>query len=213
MRRTLVAGLFLATVAASGTAQAGWQKTKWGMTPEQVEAIYGKSLRPLSSDDQESAKHLSDTHVPCRMSYATEDFHFDVRFAFDPSDRLAAVYLFDTPPSCAPLTKAFHGGIPILCEERVVQRQVRVTGAEAYRFVRVLNRSCGATHNVAVLALNEHEVEARELMGRYHSFDDGRPKTIAQWKLALRTLSEHPTWLATGERLYAGLRKAGMPEE
>jgi hypothetical protein len=106
MRRTLVAGLFLATVAASGTAQAGWQKTKWGMTPEQVEAIYGKSLRPLSSDDQESAKHLSDTHVPYRMSYAAEDFHFDVRFAFDPSDRLAAVYLFDTPPSCAPLTKA-----------------------------------------------------------------------------------------------------------
>ena len=62
----------------------------------------------------------------------------------------------------------------------------------------------------AVFALKGRDIEAHEALKQY--FTHGRLKTIAQWK-ALRAEADTPAYLAYRERLYEGLRKAGMPEE
>ena len=64
---------------------------------------------------------------------------------------------------------------------------------------------------VAALALTDHNAEAREALQRYLALPSAGPlKTIAAWKAHLE--SQH--WLPAGvsERIYDGLRKAGMPE-
>jgi adenylate cyclase len=66
---------------------------------------------------------------------------------------------------------------------------------------------------LAALALNGHQTEANETLGRYLASQDNRPKTIARWRLAVQAYTDNPVWLASGERFYEGLRKAGMPEE
>jgi hypothetical protein len=65
---------------------------------------------------------------------------------------------------------------------------------------------------VAALALTGHDAEAREALKRYLALSTIGPlKTIAAWKANLE--SHH--WLPAdaNERIYDGLRKAGMPEE
>ncbi len=63
---------------------------------------------------------------------------------------------------------------------------------------------------VAALALTEHGAEAREALQRYLALPSSGPKTIAACKAHIE--SQH--WLPAGvsERMYDGLRKAGMPE-
>ena len=63
----------------------------------------------------------------------------------------------------------------------------------------------------AALALAGHDEEARETLKEYLAAPDARPKTIAAFKKNIN--SNNPTYLATRERIYEGLRKAGMPEE
>lgn len=62
----------------------------------------------------------------------------------------------------------------------------------------------------AALALAGHDDQARELLAEYLAAPDARPKTIAAFKK--NSNSNNPTYLATRERIYEGLRKAGMPE-
>ncbi len=65
---------------------------------------------------------------------------------------------------------------------------------------------------VAALALTDHDAQAREALQRYLALPTTGPlKTIAAWKAHLE--SQH--WLPAGvsERMYDGLRKAGMPEK
>jgi tetratricopeptide (TPR) repeat protein len=66
---------------------------------------------------------------------------------------------------------------------------------------------------IASLALDGRDVEAREALAQYLSFNDRRPKTVSQWRLQVRAYSDNPAFLAAFERLYEGLRKAGLPEE
>ena len=64
---------------------------------------------------------------------------------------------------------------------------------------------------VAALALTDHDAEAREALQRYFALPSSGPlKTIAAWKAHL----EFQHWLPgeVSERVYDGLRKAGMPE-
>jgi adenylate cyclase len=64
---------------------------------------------------------------------------------------------------------------------------------------------------VAALALTDHDVEAREALQRYLALPSTGPlKTIAACKAHIE--AQH--WLPAGvsERVYDGLRKAGMPE-
>jgi adenylate cyclase len=63
----------------------------------------------------------------------------------------------------------------------------------------------------AALALAGHDEEARETLKEYLAAPDARPKTIAAFKKNIN--SNNPTYLATRERIYEGLRKAGMPED
>jgi adenylate cyclase len=65
---------------------------------------------------------------------------------------------------------------------------------------------------VAALALTHHDAEAREALQRYLALPSTGPlRTIAAWK----EHDESQHWLpaVVGERVYDGLRKAGMPEE
>jgi class 3 adenylate cyclase/TolB-like protein/tetratricopeptide (TPR) repeat protein len=62
----------------------------------------------------------------------------------------------------------------------------------------------------AALALIGEADEARSTLGRYLSSGQNTGRTIAHLKA--QQLSDHPVFLAYRERLYDGLRKAGMPE-
>jgi adenylate cyclase len=65
---------------------------------------------------------------------------------------------------------------------------------------------------VAALALTDHDADAREALQRYLALPAIGPlKTIAAWKAFL----ESQQWVPAGvrERMYDGLRKAGMPEQ
>ena len=65
---------------------------------------------------------------------------------------------------------------------------------------------------MAALALTDHDAEAREALQRYLALPSTRPlKTIAAWRAHLE--SQHRFPAGVSERMYDGLRKAGMPEE
>jgi adenylate cyclase len=61
------------------------------------------------------------------------------------------------------------------------------------------------------LGLIGHDAEAREEVQRYLAMPEARVKTIAAFKEQRN--SNNPSYLATRERIYDGLRKAGLPEE
>lgn len=73
------------------------------------------------------------------------------------------------------------------------------------------NDSLAQVYLAATLAQTGHETEAREALVRYLSLPGTRTKTIAGFKK--QTNSDNPAYLAERERLYDGLRKAGMPEQ
>ena len=71
---------------------------------------------------------------------------------------------------------------------------------------------------VAALALTGHDAEAREALKRYLALPSTRSlKTIAAWKAFHNSQApkqgDDPRFVEMNERLYDGLRKAGMPEE
>ena len=61
------------------------------------------------------------------------------------------------------------------------------------------------------LGLIGHDAETREEVQRYLAMPEARVTTIAAFKEQRN--SNNPSYLATRERIYDGLRKAGMPEE
>jgi adenylate cyclase len=63
----------------------------------------------------------------------------------------------------------------------------------------------------ATAALVGQDEEAHEALARYLSLPGTNSKTIAALKK--QTISANPTYLAMRERVYEGLRKAGMPEQ
>ena len=68
---------------------------------------------------------------------------------------------------------------------------------------------------VAALALTGHDAEAREALQRYLALPSTGPlRTIAALKaLLLRTGRRSTPASRSNERVYDGLRKAGMPEQ
>jgi tetratricopeptide (TPR) repeat protein len=67
---------------------------------------------------------------------------------------------------------------------------------------------------VAALALTGHDAEAREALQRYLALlSTGLLKTIAAWKAHQTSLGGDPRFVEMNERVYDGLRKAGMTEE
>jgi adenylate cyclase len=67
---------------------------------------------------------------------------------------------------------------------------------------------------VAALALAGHDAEAREALQRYLALPSTGPlKTIAAFKAHFSAQGGGPASVEANERVYDGLRKAGMPEE
>jgi tetratricopeptide (TPR) repeat protein len=84
---------------------------------------------------------------------------------------------------------------------------------ELFRRANALNPSPTPNYLylAAAQALSGREADARETLKRYLAIPSVRTRSIAAWKA--RTYSTNPTYLAMRERVYAGLRKAGMPEQ
>ena len=67
---------------------------------------------------------------------------------------------------------------------------------------------------VAALALTGKDAEAGEALKRYLALPSTGPlKTIAAWKAHQTSIRGDPRFVEMNERVYDGLRKAGMPEE
>ncbi len=65
----------------------------------------------------------------------------------------------------------------------------------------------------AALALTGQQADAHEALNRYLAVNGVTSKTIAQLRKQQLSLADNSTWVAYNERLFDGLRKAGMPEE
>jgi adenylate cyclase len=65
----------------------------------------------------------------------------------------------------------------------------------------------------SALALTGRQAEARETLKRYSTMTGVTTTTIGQLRKQQLSLADNPTWVAYNERLFEGLRKAGMPEE
>jgi adenylate cyclase len=65
----------------------------------------------------------------------------------------------------------------------------------------------------AALALTGQQADAREALKRYLAVNGVTTTTLAQLRKQQLSLADNPTWVAYNERLFEGLRKAGMPEE
>ena len=66
---------------------------------------------------------------------------------------------------------------------------------------------------MAALALAGHDAEAREALQRYLALPSTGPlKTIAAWKSFYSAQGGGPARVEANERVYDGLRKAGMQE-
>ncbi len=66
---------------------------------------------------------------------------------------------------------------------------------------------------MAALALAGHETDAREALKRYLALPSiGQLATIAAFKAYFSAQGGGPAAVEVGERIYDGLRKAGMPE-
>jgi tetratricopeptide (TPR) repeat protein len=67
---------------------------------------------------------------------------------------------------------------------------------------------------LAALTLTGHDAEAREALKRYLALPSTGPlKTIGAWKAYYSTQGGDPPRVEANERVYDGLRKAGMQEE
>jgi adenylate cyclase len=62
----------------------------------------------------------------------------------------------------------------------------------------------------SALARTGHQTEAHEMLQRYLSLSRTKARTIGQWKG--QQPSNNPAFMAYGERVIEGLRKAGLPE-
>ena len=67
---------------------------------------------------------------------------------------------------------------------------------------------------MAALALSGHDAEAREALQRYLALPStGALRTVAAFKAYFSAQGGSPARVESNERVYDGLRKAGMPEQ
>jgi len=64
----------------------------------------------------------------------------------------------------------------------------------------------------SALALIGHSAEAKKVLDQYKAYPGVNTTTIAQLRMQQFALADNPEWIAYNERLFDGLRKAGMPE-
>jgi adenylate cyclase len=76
-------------------------------------------------------------------------------------------------------------------------------GAEPFTYLLLASAS----------ALNGRQAEAQDELKRYLSLSRTKTTTIAELRRQQLSIADNPKWVAYNERLFEGLRKAGMPEE
>jgi adenylate cyclase len=64
----------------------------------------------------------------------------------------------------------------------------------------------------SALALTGRSAEAKKVLDEYKASPGVNTTTIAQLRMHQFALADNPEWIAYNERLFDGLRKAGMPE-
>jgi predicted Zn-dependent protease len=64
----------------------------------------------------------------------------------------------------------------------------------------------------STLALTGHETESHAALQRYLALVGVNSTTIAQLRAGQLAIADNPTWVDYNERLFDGLRKAGMVE-
>ena len=76
---------FTPSAAVSSEDVLGWEKTRWGMAPEDVNSLYGNNLKRYDSDDGSTTLDL--------MPYDSKEFrHHNIRLFFSPKLGLSRVY-------------------------------------------------------------------------------------------------------------------------
>ena len=66
--------------------------------------------------------------------------------------------------------------------------------------------------HASALALTGRPTEAKKALDRYRAHPVVNTTTIAQLRMQQFALADNPEWITYNERLFDGLRKAGMPE-
>jgi hypothetical protein len=91
----LAAALAAAIAAcAAGAAHAGWQKTAWGMSLDEVKAAYpGKTDNPRPGVKDAEGECFPGDHVGLKMDYAAAGRQWDATFCFDADGRLDEIGL------------------------------------------------------------------------------------------------------------------------
>ena len=69
------------------------------------------------------------------------------------------------------------------------------------------------THTRRGACVDRAQADAHETLKRYLAVNGVTTTTIAQLRKQQLSLADNSTWVAYNERLFEGLRKAGMPEE
>ena len=112
---------------------------------------------------------------------------------FSPPDPY--LYVFHTQEGLAHIMLS-QDDVAVSCLRRAVANNPEFPAASAYL--------------VAALALNGKEAEARGQLISYLSLRDTTTRTVDSWRRL--AYSDNRLYLALRERIYEGLRKAGMPE-
>jgi TolB-like protein len=105
------------------------------------------------------------------------------------------LYVFHTQEGLAHIVLR-ENALAVTCLRRAVANNPEFPAAAAYL--------------VAALALSGQQAEAQEQLKTYLSLRDTTTTTIAGWRRM--AYSDNPIYLAFRERIYEGLRQAGMPE-
>ena len=91
---------------------------------------------------------------------------------------------------------------------------MRTVDASEDRFLQLATELIGhAARAPRALALTGQQADAHETLKRYLAVNGVTSTTIAQLRKQQLSLADNSTWVAYNERLFEGLRKAGMAEE
>jgi adenylate cyclase len=186
--------------------------------------------RALALDPDDSYAHFAKAHVLMGQK-RTEDAIFEAErsLALDPSDISAYIALctaynfFGRPDRALELAdKAMRlsprdPSLKLLYHMKGWASFMKRQDDQAVEWLRRAAPAGGGPFTGLLLAsafaLTGQQAEALETLQRYLTFPGVTAKTIAQLKVQQLSLADNPVWVAYNERLFDGLRKAGMPEK
>ena len=167
----------------------------WFLAPQRPEEAIVEAERALALNPS-----WTPTYVPLWIANWTAgrtekaDEYADAALRLSPHDSLAYAYLNDKGTGLFTLSRYEEA-------TEFFNRAIAVNPEFALAYIRL----------AASLALSGHDAEASDTLRRYLAMPLDIPKTIAQFKA--RQPDDTPNLRSYYDRLYQGLRKAGLPEE